>query len=119
MRKALTLAALVASLGCADFHTEFPVSEGYVLRPGLSVEMDESGTTIILEYNTPKSGDGEMDDTAELTSYGPFTWIHKLEFKIGGKGKFYGCGILFEYNIENDNDGDPSNNVMTFSARLW
>lgn len=112
------LVGLAGFLGCADFHTQLPVP-GYVLHPGYSVEMDECGRTTILNYIAPESGDGEKDDIAELSCYEPFSVVKTLTFHIGGKGRFYGCGILFDYDIENDNDSDPSNNVLLFSARLW
>lgn len=118
MKKALGLAAIVGMLGCADFHTQLPVS-WYILEQGKSVEISEAGMDVVLKYTAPSSGDGDMDDLITLTCHQPFCYTDKLEFKVGGSGKFYAFGMLFNYRVENDNDSDPLNNKLGFSARSW
>ena len=116
IKKALGLAALV--LGCANFHTQLPVS-WFVLEQDKSVKIHDYGMNVTLKYTAPESGDGEMDDIVSISSFEPFSIIDTMDYNIGGSGKFYASGILFEYRVENDNDGNPSNNVLEFSAQRW
>lgn len=118
MNKALGLTALVGLIGCADFHTNIPV-EWYILTPGKSVEISDIGRDVVIKYDVPESGDRERDDVISLTYYETFCLPHNVEQRIGGSGRFYAFGMLFEYTVENDNDGDPANNVLGFSARRW
>lgn len=118
MKKAIGLAALLASMGCADFHAQIPFP-GRILGPGQSIEIDECGRSFLLKYSTPESGDGEMDDLVELSCYQTFCYVDILKFRVGGTGKFYASGLLFNYNIENDNDGNPKNNKFVFDVRNW
>ncbi|MDD4878385.1 MAG: hypothetical protein PHO02_05120 [Candidatus Nanoarchaeia archaeon] len=118
MKKALGLTALVGMFGCADFHTQMPVS-WYILESGKSVQIEDNGRHVTIKYSAPSSGDWEKDDIVHLECYEPFSLAKKLEFTIGGSGKFYGCGALFNYTVVNDNDGDAANNILGFSARRW
>lgn len=118
MKKMLGLMGLVGLMGCADFHTQLPV-EWYLLGQGKSVEITDIGRDVTLKYIAPESGDGEMDDVVSLSCYEPFCHIESIEFKVGGSGRFYAFGMLFEYRVSNDNDGNPSNNQLGFSARRW
>lgn len=118
MNKTLTLAAIVGLMGCADFHTQLPVS-WYILEQEKSVEIEDIERNVTLTYNAPESGDGEMDDIVSLSCYETFCPIQKINIKVGGSGKFYAMGLLFNYTVSNDNDGDPANNQLGFSARRW
>lgn len=118
MKKVLGLAAIVGMLGCADFHAQLPVS-WYILDQGKSVEIEDFERNVTLKYTAPESGDGEMDDNVELSCYEMFCPIQKINIKVGGSGRFYAMGLLFNYTVSNDNDTDPSNNQFEFSARRW
>lgn len=118
MKKMLGLMGLAGMLGCADFHTQIPV-EWYILNSGKSVEIDDVDHNVILKYNAPESGDGERDDVVSITCADTLCLPETIEFKVGGSGKFYVFGMLFEYTVSNDNDSDPSNNQLGFSARRW
>lgn len=118
MGKAIGLAALVGMLGCADFRTQVPVS-WYIIESGKSVEIEDADRHVILKYEAPASGDLGMDDTVSVRCADNFCLPETIGFKVGGSGKFYVFGLLFEYNVENDNDGDAANNVLGFSARRW
>ncbi len=118
MKKALGLAALAGTIGCADFHTQLPVS-WYILDSGKSVEIQDMGNDVVLKYTAPASGDGAKDDIITLSCYQPFCQADRIESRIGGSGRFYAFDMLFEYTVENDNDGDPSNNHLGFSASSW
>lgn len=118
MKKMLGLMGLAGLMGCADFHTQIPVS-WYILDEGKSIEIEDVERNVVLKYTAPESGDSEMDDIVMLSCYEMFCPIQKISIKVGGSGKFYAMGFLFNYTVSNDNDGDPTNNQLGFSARRW
>lgn len=119
MKKMLGLMGLVGMLGCADFHTQLPVS-WYILDEGKSVEIADIERDVVLKYNAPESGDSEMDDVVSVRcADGILCLPETISFKVGGSGRFYSFGLLFQYTVSNDNDGNPSNNQLGFSARRW
>ena len=122
MKKMLGLMGLVASLGCTQLEVSRPSHPVLnTMVPGDYATTRMESNTLFMTYAGPedKSADTADDDVLFIREETLARFNDIETIRLHSSGRFYANGFLFDYSIENDNDGDATNNVLRFSMRTW
>lgn len=114
MDKKIGLIGMLGLAGCIFVHShETPSS---LLLTGQSDASESHGNHIAVTYYGPWGNDTADDDYIVIKSYGPRSRYNEEGRFIGSGDSACVLGIMLKFDIANDNDGNPYNNMLLFSA---
>ena len=107
MKRTMTLAALALS-GCIT-HVDSPQS---LLLRGQSERFEANGNRVAVEYRGAWGNDTADDDFILIKSYGPNNAYDEKYMLISSGDSACVLGIGLRFEIINDNDINPYNNIL-------
>ena len=113
MKKKLGLAALAGLSGCIFVHS---AATSDLLLRGQSAAFESGRNHVAVHYGGPWGNDGLNDDLVLIKSYGINDAYGESQMFVSSGDETCVLGVKLEFEIINDNDGNPYNNMLKVYA---